>query len=399
MLRLDLRYAKPGMRLAMPVSPPCQPDRALLNAGFELNRGSIDRLHGLGVEHIWVRYPTLDFLSRTIDARLLVAYQDLRVDIASCLRRVAERGPDALEAPRCERAVGRLRKAVEQNANAALFHAGLIDPGGDDLARHSAAVTLLSLLLGLKLENYLVRERRRVTAGQAAEIRGLGLGAMLHDIGVTRLEESVRQRYEQTGRDTDPAWREHPSIGYRMVHGRVDPAAATIVLHHHQRQDGSGFSGSGRPALEGGRTHVFSRIVGAADQLDRLRTRSGGAAVPMACALSCLYRPHMLRQFDHEVLRAMVALVPPYPPGALLRLNDERWGVCVGQNPAEPCRPMVRIIPGPTDLPTANLPESETVDLGFGPGLPLRVVECDGQAVGDWNFDLPGHLRPIPAAA
>jgi len=56
-----------------------------------------------------------------------------------------------------------------------------------------------------------------------------------------------------------------------MVHGEVEPSAATVVLNHHQQYDGSGYSGEGNAALDGQQIHVLARIVALTDQFDRTR--------------------------------------------------------------------------------------------------------------------------------
>jgi HD-GYP domain-containing protein (c-di-GMP phosphodiesterase class II) len=252
-------------------------------------------------------------------------------------------------------------------------------------------VTYLSLLMGLKLEGYLVRERRHVNPARAKEVTNLGLGAMLHDIGVTALEPEVRQSYEQTGDETDPAWREHTAIGYRMVRGRMDPSAATVVLNHHQRYDGSGYTGADFPVLAEHSIHVFARIVAVADQFDRFRNPVGLPDQPTVWVLGAMTSEPLREQFDPQVLQALLTVVPPYPPGSIVRLSDGRHAVCIDHNPTEPCRPVVQIIPDPKDLDVDDLPVGPIINLSEQPKR-LCVVEHEGYDVREMNFDPPAPL-------
>jgi len=61
-----------------------------------------------------------------------------------------------------------------------------------DAISHATAVAQLSVTMGLRLEQYLIRERSRLPARHAREVVNLGVGAMLHDIGKTKLQPEVQ---------------------------------------------------------------------------------------------------------------------------------------------------------------------------------------------------------------
>src|SRR5687768_14207040 len=68
MLRVDLYRARPGMKLALPVQNPRAPSRCLLKVGYELTEETLEKLGEHGIRWVWVRYPSLDFLSRFISS-------------------------------------------------------------------------------------------------------------------------------------------------------------------------------------------------------------------------------------------------------------------------------------------------------------------------------------------
>ncbi len=267
----------------------------------------------------------------------------------------------------------------------------------NDLLRHSSAVTYLALLMGLKLENYLVRQRRHVPAGRAKDVANLGLGAMLHDLGVPKLPEDVRERYAQHGDDQDPGWREHPAIGFELVRGSIDPTVAAVVLHHHQRMDGSGYAGADFPVLSGESIHIYARIVAVADQFDRLRRPPNLPAQPAVFALRTMQLPSIAAQFDPQVLAALHKVVPAFAPGSAVVLNDGRCAVVREPHPEQPCRPMLQLID--------RLDQLDNPDVILdGPTLDLRecapsifVQHCDGQDVGAFNFILPEDEQHLAA--
>jgi HD-GYP domain-containing protein (c-di-GMP phosphodiesterase class II) len=385
MLRVDLRRAKPGMKLALPVQNPKVPGSVLLKVGYVLDEGIISRLDSMGIRSVWVDYPSLSFLSQYVSRDNLDAQQDLVQQISQTFESMQRESAAKLTYEDYTNAIGRLIEQLVAQPQTAIFLGDLVE-ADDDLMRHSTTVTYLSLLMGLKLENYLVNERRHVDPTRAKEVTNLGLGTMLHDIGVPMLDNEVRQQFEQTHDESDPAWQEHPALGFRHVRQKLDPSAATVVLNHHQRFDGTGYVGGQYPILDGKRIHIFARIAAVADQFDRLHRPAALPEQPTVWVLSNLVSEPLASKFDPEVLSALLEVVPPYPPGSIVRLSDGRYGVCIDHSAESPCRPTVQIIPHPDALDAEELPNGEIVDLRREP-IHLEVVECDGSDVTGLNFN------------
>lgn len=390
MLRIETRNAQPGMTLALPVQLPSAPSRLLLRVGFKLTHETISKLQALRVRTLWVGYPSLSFLGDIINQETVHSQAAVAGQITSTFEAVQKQSAAKLPYHLYTRSIGKLVHQLITHPQSAVFLGDLSD-AGDDLMRHSSSVTYLSLLMGLKLEGYLVRERRHVDPARAAEVVNLGLGAMMHDIGMTLLPEAVRERYEATGDESDPAWREHPALGYRMIQGKVSATAASTVLHHHQHFDGSGFAGAGFPVMRHKRIHVFARIVTAADQFDRLRFPPGRPGMPTVWALRCMLEAPLIFRYDPQVLDALLAVVPPYAPGSIVTLNDGRHAVVIDHHPLRPCRPIIQLIPDPASLNNEDVP--------LGPMLNLAeqsprtfITQCDGFNVGDLNFERPSTL-------
>jgi len=396
MLRIETRNAKPGMKLALPVQLPRSLSRLLLRVGYELTAQTIHKLAELKVRTLWVGYPSLSFLGEVINEDTVHTQSVVAGQITKTFEAVQKQSSAKLPYHLYIRSLGKMVDQLIRHPQSAVF-LGDLSEAGDDLMRHSSSVTYLSLLMGLKLEGYLVRERHHVDPALAAEVVNLGLGAMMHDVGTTLLPEAVREQYEATGDETDPAWREHTALGYRMVRGKINPTAASIVLHHHQHYDGSGFVGSDFPMMQGRRIHVFSRIVTVADQFDRLRTPPNRPTMPTVWALRSMLEAPLIHRYDTEVLDALLEVVPPYAPGLIVMLSDGRHAVVIDHHPEQPCRPVVQFIPDPKDLGKEDLPLGEITDLSMM-SKSLFVVRCDGFDVADLNFVRP-KLLPQPGDA
>jgi len=384
MLRVDLRRAKTGMRLALPVQNPSQPSRTLLKVGYELNPQVIKKLEEVGVRSVWVDYPSLSFLQQYADQQTVAAQNELVHQISDTFEKLQREAAAKLPYENYTAAIDELVDQLMSNPQAAVF-LGDLASSDDELMRHSATVTYLSVLMGLKLQTYMVSQRRHVEPGRAKDVTSLGLGAMLHDIGVPLLASDVRQQFEQTHDESDPAWQEHPALGFRAIRGKVDPSAATVVLNHHQRYDGSGYAGAEFPVLAGQRIHIFARVAAVADQFDRLHRPANLPQQPTVWVLHSLVTEPLASKFDPEVLSGLLEVVPPYPPGSIVKLSDERFAVVIDHKPEAPCRPTVQLIPDPAQLDPEQLPAGETLDLAEHAGR-LEVVECDGTHVRGLNF-------------
>jgi HD-GYP domain-containing protein (c-di-GMP phosphodiesterase class II) len=295
------------------------------------------------------------------------------------------------------KSIGKMVDALLGNPQAAIF-LGDIDGDGADMMRHASTVSYLAVLIGLKLETYMVKQRKHVDPARAKGVNNLGVGAMLHDIGLLKLDPEIRQQYETTGDDTPTEFRAHTALGYEQVRGNVEPSAATVVLNHHQRFDGSGYTGEQMSILEGQRIHIYARIVAMADTFDEWQFPIAGESKPTAAVLKHLLEPHVAAGFDPQALRALCTVVPPFAPGSMLRLSDGRWAVAIDHNVNEPCRPTVQIIADPATGGADESSAGPSIDLSQEPQN-LKVIECDGHDVADLQFDMPDSLRSDHLAA
>ncbi|MEM6394488.1 MAG: HD domain-containing phosphohydrolase [Planctomycetota bacterium] len=404
MLRIDVQNARSGMTLALPVMHPEADGQTLLRVGYELTEPTLRRLRQMQVQTLWINYPGLEHLRRFINPETLDRDTVVMKQVEETFTLMQQESAAKLRYEEYTSTIESLVESLMSNPDAAIYMSDLFGAGGT-LMRHSASVMYLCLMMGLKLEGYLVRERKHVAAGRARDVVNLGMGAMLHDIGVTQLAEAVRLKYEQTGDESDPLWREHPSLGFRAVRGRIEPTAATVVLHHHQLANGKGYAGADFPVLSGSGIHPFARIAAVADFFDRLHRPIGMPEQPAVWVLGAMLSEPVKSRFDEQVLRALVEVVPPYPPGSRVKLSNGADAVVVDYMPSDPCRPKVQVMPdfeamaetasGGGSGQEGNEGElDEMIDLSEV-SAHLQIVECNGVGVAEFNFaasKVPGNL-------
>jgi len=389
MLRVELNQARPGMELAMPVVHPRSPDTVLLRAGFVLDGKTIERLDELRAREVWIKYPGMEFVAEHISPAIVQAGQKLTAAIGSAFEGALREGAAELEYTPYRRAIYELMERLVESPSAGVF---VVDLASAEMpmSRSAGQGCFLSLLLGLKLETYLMVSRTRLGL-VARDVSNLGMGALLRDIGMLRAEPEVRCRWRQCSDEVDPSWRDHVSIGFEMVRGAVEPSAAAAVLHHHQRFDGSGFpkrlTASGEEApLSGTDIHVFSRIIATADMFERMRFPPARTEcepepppAPVVRVLRQLVRGEESAWLDPMVVKALVNVVPPFPPGSLVTLSNGLRCAVSSWDPLDPCRPEVAVL-NKFGLDPARFEEPrERIDLREAEHL--YIAEAEGQHV------------------
>ncbi|MHC4995514.1 MAG: HD-GYP domain-containing protein [Planctomycetota bacterium] len=403
MLRVDVNNAKPGMVLAMPVVNPQATNKYLLASGFELTPETIARMRKIGVRELMVNYPGLEVLNEYLSPVVRETRHRLAGRVIDVFDQTQRQAVASLPYEMYLEEMGQIVDGLVTNPASMMF----IDKASAEepvLLERSSIVAYLSVLMGLRLDWYLIKQRRQLPVQYAREVANLGVGALLHDIGILRLEPEVRDRYLETGDDRDPSWRMHTHLGFEMIRGQVEPSAAVVVLHHHQHFDGTGFplkrGLDGRPQpLTGDKIHIFARITNVASTFAYLCRPREGEAFPAVYALAQMLRPTVIRRFDPNVLRAFLDVAPPYPPGSTVQLNDGRWAVPMNHNPADPCRPTVQLIkePGYFEPLADQTTILQVIDLAKHDEL--YIAQADGRDVSRCNFKAPKLTSSNPAPA
>lgn len=387
MLRVSTISAKPGMKLATPVFHPESPSRVLLRTGFELDSRTILRLRELRVRSLWISYPPLNFLLKHTSPEVIRHRAHASGQVYEYFDRLSREVDADLDYSAFARTVSSLSESLISNPETMVFLDDVASMGDEEL-EHSCAVGFISVLMGLKMSVYLEHQRSRMPAAVARDVTPLGVAGLLHDIGITQLSDAVRERFREFHDTSDEAWQRHTELGFQIVHGRVPPSAAAAILHHHQAFDGSGFparrrADGGYEMVSGTHIHIHARVIAAADMFDRLSRicDANGNVTPRVRVLSSMLRGRYAKKLDPMVMKALLAVCPPYPPGTQVRLSDGTDCVAIGWEPTDPCRPSVMVVDPSLH---ENTERGEVIHLTRTSGLCVQFAE--GQDVGRDNF-------------
>lgn len=398
MLLSPLEDVTPGTILGAEVMDPASPDLTLLRPGAVLDAGMIAGLRRRGVSQVWIE----DDLTRDLDAAVapqltaarLEVYARLRDDIKSLSRKTISVASS--QAYR-QAVMGLVTQAISSSAYASVTDAIFASDGP---ATHAANVAYLSILIGLRLESYVVSEQPRLDRIQARDMAVLGMAGMLHDVGKARLPATSQHLHEcrpQLDEALVREYREHVILGRTLLaDSRVPARVGYTVLHHHQRFDGSGWPdmaalSNGRAAgpLAGRAIHIFARVVAAANLLDNLLRTAEGARRPAVVALAEFASRQFDGWFDPLVRRAVLLSVPPFAVGEKVTLTGGCEAVVAAPNPADPCRPSVRLI---ADEHGRRPSSASCIDLSVN--RELRITRAMGEDIGERLFELPPAVFP-----
>ena len=179
------------------------------------------------------------------------------------------------------------------SASAALALASVLAPQPNHRGRPSDMIAALSI--GVALHMGLSR----------VEMERIRIAALLHDLGKLALPGSILDKPSSL---TEIEWQvvgEHPRIGQVILEQATSMRdAVPIVLHHHERYDGTGYP----HGLRGDEIPLGARIVAVADAYHAMvHERPYKAALSHSKALAELRR-HASTQFDPTVVEVFVAI-------------------------------------------------------------------------------------------
>jgi HD-GYP domain-containing protein (c-di-GMP phosphodiesterase class II) len=374
MLILSITEVRPGAKLALGVTNPRHRDQELLKAGFVMDAVIIGRLKAMGVTQVFVEFPGLEDLDSIFMNSLSPERQEMYQQVRGAI----------VENERNLQPVVRFGAYIDATRN--LVKSMIGSPGrgafldvlnkNDDAIEHATSVAHLALVLGIKLDGYLMRERSRLPNHVAKDVTHLGVAAMLHDIGKSKLPKALQQYHSLNlpqSQSELAEWQKHAQYGYEMIRRSTDATTAATVLQHHQNYDGSGGSlAAAREAKTGlseGRIHAFARILRVADLYDRLSLRPDGSRRTNYEVLH-LINARYAAWLDPEVVAALPQVIPPFSPGRRVTLSDGSTGIVIGFNTFAPYQPTVKRI----DLADQRVSD-EVTDLKKGN---LRIIELDG---------------------
>lgn len=139
------------------------------------------------------------------------------------------------------------------------------------------------------------------------DMHELGAGFFLHDLGKIFVDETILNK---PGKLTDVEMkqiRRHPALGYRILNktNQLTNECATVVLQHHERDDGKGYP----KGLRGSEIHEYGRICSLADVYDALTSERPYRKKLKPFDALKLMKDEMIHHFQRELFEQFVLML------------------------------------------------------------------------------------------
>lgn len=197
-----------------------------------------------------------------------------------------------------------------------------------DIYEHSLSICTLAVLTGLKMQ--LSQE----------EIHDIGVGCLLHDIGLRYLAINYRNQNLSSLSEADMAeYKKHPVYGYSALKDEswISDTSKNMILYHHESLDGSGYP------LRASKLSIPVQIINICDTFDEMICGIGCDKVKVYEAIEYLKNFKNVK-FSDTIVSVFLQFIAVYPVGTKVITTEGEQAVIIRQNKEFPDRPVLRIV-------------------------------------------------------
>ena len=319
--------------------------------------------------------------------------EKIQAEIAKLSGQPAKRGDRSLfkdEIARARQLIGEVKEATKK-----LMHDtrlgkrmdieqvdGLVDRMSDSVLNDKDA--LVSLLRIKNVDEYTYLHSMAVSAlcmsftqglgFDAAQVKQIGIGGLLHDIGKMRVPNEILNKPGPLTEKEFEIMKQHVKAGEAVLreYTSLDESCTCVTSHHHERLDGTGYP----EGLKGDEISLSGQIAAIVDIYDALSSeRCYKKAMFPTSALSKLFE-WSRSYLNRDLVEKFIAHLGIYPIGTLVRLENHLVGVVVDHGEKDLLHPVVRAV---VDARKAKPITPVDIDLArqFSAGQSYGIVACE----------------------
>ena len=264
-----------------------------------------------------------------------------------------------------QKLVEEITDSVSRNPGA-LISLARLKTADDYTYMHSVAVCALMIALARQLDLDEELTQR------------LGIAGLLHDLGKALMPMDVLNK---PGKLTDEEFaiiKTHPEEGYKLLLASTgaDDIALDVVLHHHEKTDGSGYP----KRLKNEEISLHAKMGAVCDVYDAITSnrpyKAGWDPAESLRRMAEWSNGH----FDPTVFQAFVKSLGIYPIGSLVKLKSGRLGLVVEQSQKSLLTPCIKVFYSTRS--NARI-KPEIIDLSR-PGCSDKIAGREDPS--KWNF-------------
>lgn len=235
----------------------------------------------------------------------------------------------AINIPLTEKVVDNMVESVIRNPDALVCLSQL-----KDVSEYTALHSIRTCVLALTFGRHLVLSKD--------ELKILGVGALLHDIGMAKLPATILDKPGGLTVEEFELMTQHVPWGLEILKqsGGVPPAAFEILEQHHERHDGSGYVRKLKGDLIG-YVGAICAIVDVYDAITSQRVYRGPVSADDALKRMYEWRH---KDFHAELVEEFIKCMGIYPIGSLVELSTGGVGVVITINRARRLKPKVVLL-------------------------------------------------------
>lgn len=334
----------------------------LLNASVKLSASMITRLHDKGVSFVYIEDPDTadifvdDTLSPEVKTKAIKTINKSFKKIGEQLSQGKSIQIDDLTESFSD-VVESILNSVRSEKDAVTMLSNVMNYDSY-VYQHSLSVTVYAIALGKK-------------AGLTIkQLKELGLGAMLHDVGKMAIPLEVLNKKKKLSDEEFDLIKEHAEQGFEMLRkSKTLPLlAAHCAFQHHERLDGSGYPRQ----IKENDIHLYGKILAIADVFDAVTSHRVYRSAMLPHEGLAMIQAGAGKLFDRKLVELFQKTVAIYPVGIEVELSDGRCGVVKKINQSLPDRPTVKILKD-KDGKALN----EPYDLNLTEMLNITIVQCE----------------------
>lgn len=197
-------------------------------------------------------------------------------------------------------------------------------------AEHSLNVCILSVAFA----RYLGHEEQ--------EIKKIGLGGFLHDIGKAKIPIEILNKPSRFNDAEFEIMKTHPKLGRDLLMSLPDAKhfSVDIAYNHHERIDGTGYP----RGLVAHQIPYYAKIIALTDTYDAITSNriydTGRASME---ALDIIYKCKGT-QFDKELAIEFIKCIGIYPPGSIVEMTNGEVGLVLSHSAETKLRPRIILV-------------------------------------------------------
>ena len=240
------------------------------------------------------------------------------------------RSGSSIDTSDTKKAVTSLVDSVIRNPDAHALLA-LLEECDEQRLVHSLNVCTLSLALG------------RMFGFPRQYMIELGLGAILHDVGQTRIPLELVKREGVLTDEEYEVMKHHTTLGMELLldeERHLPYRAIDTVFTHHERYDGHGYP----ERIRGELIPLYGRIVAIADFYEAITSaQATKEQLTPGAAMTELYALRNIN-FDANLVEEFIKCVGIFPIGCTVLLNSGEVGIVIAQNRESRLEPKLMLI-------------------------------------------------------